>query len=463
MDSASPSRSPRAIDARAPAPSTNAAFSCLAALATLASCQPESVSVGELRCSDDTRVLCESHPQQRWDPVLVQIGPDTETTAEIVWQHELAWFSPTCSGMSCFTSWTDFLVHEDGEVTLAGASGEARDELWISRLDAEGTPLFTTMLPVEGDWLQSGLLTDLALRRDANGDALLLAGSGDDGSGTLRAFSIARSGHIEASFELDTGKQWPHVPALLDSDVVLVGSSVDLARYSRAGELKWQQTQLARRPGGRELGFEVDGDAPLRVLQLAVDGRQRIWAALEEGAFGIVQLDPDGFVAAHGVLPLLTTSTSGGCATSIAIDSRDRAIVGFGEAVVRFDPDGSDEQRRAPLGSSGLQDGFYPQTVDGLDVDAQDLMYVATQDGLRSQRRLLIERVSEDFRQRDRFVIPLAPIDTIGRVVCGLQLAGDGDAYVRIVPDGNVPDQTDVRIARVRLGKNPDASSHPSR
>lgn len=59
--------------------------------------------------------------------------------------------------------------------------------------------------------------------------------------------------------------------------------------------------------------------------------------------------------------------------------------------------------------------------------------------------------ISEDFNQRDRFVLPLEPQATAGHVLRGLQLDGEGHVHVRLVPDGNDPHQNDTRILRVQL------------
>lgn len=438
------------------------AFACGVTMALGSGCDRSHVSVGELPCDDDGTVLCAPHEREALNVIAIQTGPDTETAAEIVWRHALPYAG--CGALNCLATTDDFFVHDDGEVTAAGVrvgDGSER-ELWVSWLDADGNVVFERPVP-EPDVSAGATVTQLSLTRDADGAVLLLLGLGmgsiDDAHGFLRAYTIDREGDVAQRFEIDTGKTWPGARTLLDDDVIMgrseFSTSVEIARYPRQGKQRWRQIEIARVPTVAEIGLGLDSDLPLRLRDIAVDSRGRIWATVLEGVLGIVQLDPDGIVAWHGLM-----RDSADQYNPIAIDSQDRPIFGVGELVVRIEPDEDEKVRRMPLATSGLQENYYRQTVDGLDVDSEDRMYIATQDGPFSQHRLLVERVSVDFRQRDRFVISFSNLDTIARVLRGVQLDASRDAFVRVVLDGTLtPDLLDpsvglvntVEIVRVHL------------
>ena len=450
--------------------SSSSFCSCSLAACTalvLLACEREHVSVGTLPCSDDERVLCEPHARDVVVPNVQRVGSDSEAVARIVWEYDL----PNCATFPCDGRANDYLVHDDGELTLAAVRDDGtRRELWVAWLDPDSGHVFETGIPGSSAWLGSDHVTGLDLQRDAQGDVLLFVGRGrgsnaGESRGTLRAYAIARSGEITQSFEVDTAETWPGQVTVLDTDLVIarttLAPNVELSRHLRRGDMRWRQTQIARLPDIAEIGLSVDDDTRTELRALTVDRRGRIWGTLFEGVPGLVQVDPNGFVGWHALVPTGLNMPGELLPMPIAIDSRDRPIIGFAETVLRFEPDGTEQERLMPLGSSGLQEQFYPQTVRGLAVDAQDRVYVATEDGSRSQHRLLIERIAEDFRLRERFVLPLDSDDTVSRQLNGLQLGSDGDVYVRIVgnptglsgPNGTPIDFGSARVARVRLGE----------
>ena len=438
----------------------------------LLACEREHVSVGTLPCSDDERVLCEPHAREVAVPYVPHCSADHEQPATIVWQHEL----PECGGLPCDDQSNAYLVHEDGEVTLAAVrSHDAGRELWVAWLDVDGQFVFETRIPGSSAWLRSDRITQLALQHDADGKVLLLAGRDraldDDAGGTLRAYAVERSGETAIRFEVDTGADWPPGKAsLLDSGVLISrgelaarapdgAENVELASYRRGGDMRWHQTQIARVPDRQELGLSFADDTVTELRGLAVDRRGRIWGSLMEGVPGLVQLDPDGLVHWHALVANVGELFER-YPMPIAIDSRDRPIIGVLETVLRFEPDGTDEERLAPHGCSGQQEQYWPQTVQGLDVDAQDRIYVATHDGPLSLRRRLVERISEDLTERERFVLPMPGEDDTAQEFQGLQVAANGDVYVRSVGETEEPLGPDrralhsvTRIARVRLGE----------
>ena len=86
------------------------ALATCAALALLG-CERERVSVGTLPCSDDERVLCAlPPPREVVRPRMVQFGAGSESTASIVWEHEL----PSCAPAPCSDRSSAYLVHPDG-------------------------------------------------------------------------------------------------------------------------------------------------------------------------------------------------------------------------------------------------------------------------------------------------------------------------------------------------------------
>jgi hypothetical protein len=435
---------------------------CSSLLLCALGCERRRASVGEVPCADDSRVLCEPHEAE-----LLQLRSTfphplgAEGTAQVVWQHAIR-TSPSCGAIDCGFPISAFLVHDDGEVTVAGVlRDDERDqhELSVTRLHGDGTPRFSTTIPDAVPALRDSTLTQLTLEPDGEDGALLLHGHGtgvdvEHSTGRLDGYGIARSGEIATRISLETGKTWPGPRALLDGDLVVartrLAPNIEVARYAPHGQLRWRQTEVSKTPGSMELGYEVNAGKP-ELFQLAADRRGRVWGTLGEGLFGIVQLDPDGVVAWHAWSPVSFDRDFLHFAPQLAIDSRDRPVIGVGNFVLRLEPDGSDDERgRVLLADQAAQEAFYPPEVQGLDLDAQDRVYVGTQDGLRSMHRMVIDRLSEDFASRQRFAVLLAGN---GQRIASLQLAPDGDVYIHVVADPPGSGDAGERIVRLHLSE----------
>jgi len=420
----------------------------LASFAFLSSlgCSSARVSVGDATCSNDERVLCDPHQPEVvaaatddvWD-VVPQQG-----TAEVVWLRELP-ATPLCNTSECRVGVEAFLVQDDGETVVAIAVNEPdHEQLLVLWLDARGGVVFQAPVPGSEAALRDGGLTQVTLERTAQGETLLLhgLGRGTDGAdthGRLEAHIVARSGEIAPAFAIDTVNTWPGPRALLDSDVVIarteLAPNVEIARYSREGELRWRQLRIAAVPGPVELGFTFDEGTPVQLQALHVDARGRIWGVLNEGVVGVVQLDPDGIVAWHAWTQVFDDPSTGLVAQNgahLLIDSRDRPVVAAGTNLLRLEPDGTNAERRTPRMHLTAQEFYYSPTAHSLALDAQDRIYVARHDGPRSQRRIVIDRVPEDFGQSERFVLPTSDDLAQAGEVRHMQIAADDDVYVHI-------------------------------
>jgi hypothetical protein len=412
-----------------------------------AGCSYDRASVGDPGCSDE-RVLCEPHTPQLvssldgapWGSL------PKEGSAEVVWRRSIPWAQPPCKTGDCSIEVKGFLVHDDGEIVLAGLMQDRDgDELVVAWLDADGEVVFQATVPGSAALLRDSTLIQLTLTRSSQGETLLLHGHGTSEAGKkpqglLSAHSIARSGEIAVAFGFDIDGTWPGPRALLDADVVVgrtpVAPDVEIARYTRQGELLWRQTRISSVPGQADIGLTVPDDAPPQLQALRVDARGRIWAVVYEGVIAIVQLDPDGVVAWHAWTQLYgerpNTSFDGVDGTFLAIDSRDRPVISAKGELLRLEPDGSDEERSVATAYLPGQEYYYPPTASSLAIDGQDRIHIATQDGPRSARRIVIDRVSESFAEAERFAVLSDSEDAQTGHIRHMQIAANGDIYVHI-------------------------------
>lgn len=441
----------------------------LSFLAGLCGCQ-RAVSVGDLPCAEDERVLCGEHEGMLIAPALQYQRPDASQTASLRWQRRLDEISPCPAADTCAAELAAFVVHESGEVTAAGTFGDRSSSdplVWFTRLRSDGSVKFSDTNSDANDALRAAPHVQIALERGPDDGALLLVSRGrlkggtDPDDGQLAGLTITSSGQSELSFAVDTGEIWPGPVALLGSDVVVSSTNfpkVQLARYGRDNQLRWHQTAVTIIPGQREIGLEVGLDDVPTLPALAVDSRDRIWGAVSEGLYGFVQLDPDGTVATHDWIPLMKSPVPPPplpASPQLVIDSHDRPVFAFEEQVLRFDPDAGDAEQRMPLASQVAQENYYPPLVQALDVDAQDRIYIGTQDGPNSMHVMLIDRIAEDFSTRERFSLALDDATEHAHTITGLHVADDDSVYLSWHPNPLAPEGAAVSIARFQLPTEP--------
>jgi hypothetical protein len=315
----------------------------------------------------------------------------------------------------------------------------------VSWYDAQGELLFQAQVPDSEPAFALQLLTDSKLVRTPDGSTMLLNSYWvDDGRGSFNRWfdchAISRTGEMTLTFRIETDEVSLSAQTLLDSDLLTAGTkdgtSVQVTSYSQTGEVRWRQAGVAAVPRPEDVGLGFDDDTTTELHALTVDSRGDVWGVLHEGLVGFAQLRSDGDLAWHGWAPIEPKAQpyfTSAPRSLLAIDNSDRPIATAQGAVLRLAPDTSAPEdggaRYALQMVTADQQQYYPPHADSLALDAQDRIYVGTQDGPRSARRVVIDRIAEDFGAIVRFVLPADEDVHTGRID-HLHIAEDGDAYV---------------------------------
>jgi hypothetical protein len=248
------------------------------------------------------------------------------------------------------------------------------------------------------------------------------------GRDQVTVYGVHASGAVQPLFDTREFTQLSAI-AKVGSDVLLLGNVWDghdeappnpeLARFGRDGRPVWRQAALRQGDpaalSADQIGQNVRADMPMIV---DADGRASL-AVVELSSFGadllafaVVQVGPDGNVrwAANPDLGSHLATPFGLVPTPLALDSRERLVTADNEymvyTVARLDLQGEPPTRARAVQAQRSREEFWEPALMGLACDAADRVLVATTSGERTAQRLLIDRYSEDFAERETFVLP---------------------------------------------------------
>jgi hypothetical protein len=189
----------------------------------------------------------------------------------------------------------------------------------------------------------------------------------------------------------------------------------------------------------------VDTDAPGSGIQLAVDGDDHSSLLLPRTAgFGLSQVDASGDVS--GFFWMFWDGGPDVLKGQLTFDGESRTVAAIDAyLVLRCSAEGCNGNE-LPVGARREREEFYDADVLGLDVDAEDRIYILTHEGDRSQHRVLLDRISADFTQRETFVV------SDGERIVDVDSSTRAEAYeIQIGPQGDVYVWAAGRIGRIAL------------
>lgn len=432
---------------------------CWALLAASA-CNGDDLSIGELRCVathcgqlDDSSVQETEgvHPEQ-----LV------EAPATLLWQTSLGCADQADCESAFATRTPTWSVHPDGSITTARAYAARQDgdlptptKVVVSHFSPDGELLWQHDEPQSPSLQWVGNAT-FALAQAPDG-AVILATSGVAPQHVLRVLRLdVADGQSQLLFERADGTL-PVALAGADADLLIAGYSSwdeprnpELSRYRLSGELVWRQAVLrdVRWQQGvlRDNGLRSTY-APPPDIQLASDVQGRSLVALSSFAdYSFVQLD------AGGMAHWWTFSWPQGIEsvrTQVAFDGEGRAWFGSDSAEGYLLSRCASEDCSKTTTVWRTRDAYYSPVLMGLVIDAQARPYALTQDGVRGEQRILIDRYTADMSKRETFVVH-SPDSR-------LSLDSEQDSTPSVVPiaigpGGDVYYETSGTIGRIKLG-----------
>ena len=399
-------------------------------------CEGERSSVGELPCFG-AHTRC--RPVNAFFPIIADAATTlaAEGRAEIVWKH--AFNSPPCSDDTCSQDWhRGFVVHQSGNTTVATLLGmkNARSVgCRLEHLDSNGEITDSAEHEIFALGEGRAVNVSLELSTDRAGRTLALVSvelaNANDYS-LVSVLELADEKRFEPRLMVSTSPMVARSIASVEADIVASSNDypVTLARFRGDGTMVWRQSQVIADNTAIFGPPSLNGNTP-RLLALAVDQEAHIWTVLSEAGYGIARMDGDGNTDRHGVV--LNSSGSDLVAKALlAFDSRNRALAAIDDrGVLRVDPEGPEPDRYELVVNRRSQEEFYTPLVSALAIDDDDRVYVATQAGPRSARKVLIDRISEDFRARDTFVlIGLDQPELQDLRVTKILIGPDGDLYL---------------------------------
>jgi hypothetical protein len=439
-------------------------------------CAGEDLSVGELRCTGPG-LRCELGTPV-WPVVRDSAAPDGAAPgrATVVWQRALPCPYASCRGEAVLGySGTRLVMHPDGTMTVAreigpssGLAGLGESDpldagVWLAGFDRDGELLW------ENDSLiaprEKGMSPPrAALALDFQGRAVLALQSRGLRS-ELTLYRVGDHGDLEQLFTMPSDAALEAV-AIVDGGVLIASyhhtegyrsPNPELARYTDNGELVWRQTGLRYSdfPGVADVGLTL---AP--ALTLVADARgEALMLVPERDAVGLVQLRRDGNIVRYLLPAAIAFMDTPMRRAALAVDSRERVIVGqnaeplLGDnayALARIVPDSTADSGFSLSFASREREEYYDPQVLGLDHDADDRVLVVTPAGTREAPRVLIDRISEDFRSIGTLIIEgaqdLSAEDDFSAMENLLEIEG-----IRVGPDGDVYYWASSEIGRIAL------------
>jgi len=381
----------------------------------LAGCAGEPLSVGELRCTGE-RVRCVQSNALETSQDVVHTQPPTELETQFVWTAELP-----CAAKNCTAIRADLVLHPDQSMTLVRT---LIGGVWLGGYNARGNLVWenNTLLDAETTEYDVKHSIDAEITLEPNGRALLALLRSTRGQGELTIDEIGADGTLERILR-SAGPSRMSGLALMQDDFVVLGNQWDgdesrepnpeLARYTRTGALVWRQTSLSRWNNDSAADFDAEYRARFD-LPLLVDSAGHAWLAVHELLYGrptdftVMQVGTDGNVRWRGAGGSGRVAARDSSRALLELDGEGRAVFGRdqnGYRLDRFSP--RDEPVKHVDQQTVLRDQteYWEPRLLGLARDSSDRLLIATQSGLRSSPRLLIERYSDDFGQLETFVV----------------------------------------------------------
>jgi hypothetical protein len=404
--------------------------------------------VGERRCAGQG-IHCAELPffdtqQNSVVPLLRQ-----EIEAEVVWSAVWPCEAARCDEVRS----ADLVLQADDSMTVARS---LIGGVWLARFDSDGHMLWknTDLLDPDRTEYDADKDTNAKLIVDRDGSVMLATLRAPGHNGELTVYAIAEDGTLGLLFR-SAGPTFLSGVALMEDDLVVFGQqsgpdqhtpNAELARYKRDGTLIWRQTSLKTFGGDPALhdlpGFTIGLDFPL-----VVDRDNHAWLAvvdhtyLPDAGYAVVQVGTDGNVRWVGEEVEGRIASKPSYRAEMVLATDGRVVLGRDQSGYRLDqyaPEGDPAKRIDLLTVSRERDEFWQPDLLGLALDGANRMLVATQSGLRSAPRFIIDRYPADFYLfPESFVVANAAPMIVSKIATnsafseldGIRAGRDGDVY----------------------------------
>jgi hypothetical protein len=437
----------------------------------LGACAGDELLVGDLRCEGEG-VACERPRALQHEGAFAETTALAETDATLKWETDLP-----CPSASCvLTQDPSLVVHGDGSTTIVlvhQASDEGRSEstqhIWVGHFDAGGHQSWQNEEFAFEALNFAGLPLSVALALDTNDGALLAVERNDGNTRELTVYRMTDTGKAARLFRTE-GLDALSGMAVDGDDVVIAGyywtqsfddaPNPELARYHLDGTLVWRQSAL-RVSDGSGLSQHAIGLVLIPPMHLELDAKGRATLIVPDVAGNLVtRVDRDGNVAwTAAPAPVAQSPIE---PPALSLDTEGRAVIAFEHYVLmRIAVLGDPPDHIEDLSAFRGREEFWDPVILGFAHDAQNRALVATMAGTKEAPRLVIDRTSADFTQRETFAVPGA--EDVVRSPKGLGSLGTvGPRGIRVGDDGDVYFCSQERIGRIALPEARAGSAPPA-
>jgi hypothetical protein len=368
------------------------------ASSALVACESEDLSVGAPRCQG---VSCAPHENEGVDDVSPEspervILPDLAQTRSVVLPCP---FEQECWSLGIDLQWLE--RQGQGSVLVASSIGPVVPEetpveqplpergIWVGRYI--GTELQGESFVEDPPELGDGAAFVLAFAASSSepDEALLVVNYESPDYQTLAVYDYDDEDQLERLFEVDEPMHL-HDAARIGDDILVVGDyqneNVELARYTRDGELVFRQSALRSTPPDLYASFQVAGPAQIRVT----DDDQIVVLVPRAYKYELVVLNARGQV-------LWSTWVAAGFigeasyTARLAIAPDGAIVVGLdGYMIHRFERD--EDGLRSTVVERRRQE-YFDLDLNGLEVGASGTSYFGLIEGVVTEPHFMLERV----------------------------------------------------------------------